>query len=177
MTYEQLVEKVKGTYESADAKKINEHVAIQFNIEGEAEGAFYLEIADSKIKVGPYEYYDRDVVVITTAAVLTDIADGKLTVEQASNAGNLRTEGNTGKAFLLDQVTVKAKKAVAKKTTAKKDEPKAAAKKATKATEKKAEAKVETKTETKKAETKKAETKEVKAEAKTTKAAAKKATK
>ncbi len=156
MTYEQLVEKVKGTYESADAKKINEHVAIQFNIEGEAEGAFYLEIADSKIKVEPYEYYDRDVVVITTAAVLTDIADGKLTVEQASNAGNLRTEGNTGKAFLLDQVTVKAKKAVAKKTTAKKDEPKvetkAAAKKATKATEKKA-------------------------EAKTTKAAAKKATK
>lgn len=165
MTYEQLVEKVKETYENADAKKVTEHVAIEFNVSGEAEGAFYLEIADSKIKVEPFEYYDRDVKIFTSAEVIADIADGKTTVETANNNGSLRTEGNTGKAFLLDQVVVKAKKAAAKKTVAKKEEPK----KTVKAAEKKTAVKKE---EPKKAAVKE-EAKAVKAEAKAEAKAAK----
>ena len=52
MTYEELVEKARNTYGKADAGKIKEHVAIQFNVTGEAEGIFYLEIADGKVNIG-----------------------------------------------------------------------------------------------------------------------------
>ena len=61
MTYQELVSKLKDTYQEKDASKISEHLAIQFNIQGEAEGALYLEIANGQLHVEPYEYYDRDI--------------------------------------------------------------------------------------------------------------------
>lgn len=115
MTYEELVGKAKDIYQNMDADNVKEHVAIQFNIEGEAAGAFYLEIAEGKVMVEPYEYYDRDVLVTTTAAVLTQIAEGKLDIVVAYTTGKLKAEGDLGKALLLKQLTKKAKKAAKKK--------------------------------------------------------------
>ena len=63
MTYEEIVKKVKTAAKKADASSIKEHVAFQFNITGEGAGAFYLEIDNGEVKVEPYEYYDRDVLV------------------------------------------------------------------------------------------------------------------
>ena len=37
MTYQELVSKLKDTYQEKDASKISEHLAIQFNIQGEAK--------------------------------------------------------------------------------------------------------------------------------------------
>ena len=78
MTYEQLVEKVRNATKKAIASKCVGHIAYQFNVVGEAEGAFYLEITDGRINVEPYEYYDRDVLIVTSAAVIMDMAEGKL---------------------------------------------------------------------------------------------------
>lgn len=160
MTYEELVAKAKKEYGKADASSVNEHVAIQFNVTGEAEGAFYLEIKDGQVIVEPYEYYDRDVVVTTDAATLVKIAEGKLGMEAAYLTGKIKAEGNLGKALLLKSLT---KKAPAKKAAAKKETEK-------KAPAKKAPAK---KTEVKKEEPKKEEAKKTPAK----KAPAKKATK
>lgn len=78
MKYEELVEKVKeGVKEAKVSKKIG-HVAFQFNVEGEAEGAFYLEISDGDISVEPYEYYDRDVIITTTADTIVQMVEGKV---------------------------------------------------------------------------------------------------
>ena len=155
MTYEELVKLAKDTYEKADASAVKEHVAIQFNVTGEAEGAFYLEVKDGQVAVEPYEYYDRDVIVTADDAVLKDIADGKLGLDKAYLTGKIKAEGNLGKALLLKDVkTAKkaakkapAKKAPAKKETAKAEEKKAPAKKAPakKAAAKKAPAKKEEK--------------------------------
>ena len=142
MTYEELVAKAKETYGVADASKITEHVAIQFNVTGEAAGAFYLEIADGKINIEPYEYYDRDVIVTTDADTLVKMAEGKLGMEAAYLTGKIKAEGNLGKGLLLKELTPKkaAKKATAKKATTKKPaekktaEKKPAAKKTTKKT-------------------------------------------
>ena len=49
MTYEELVATVKEAAAQADASKIKDHIAFQFNVVGEAAGAFYLEIKDGKI--------------------------------------------------------------------------------------------------------------------------------
>ncbi len=148
MTYEELVKKLKTAYAKADASAIEEHVAIQFNVTGEGEGALYLEVSDGKIDIQPYEYYDRDAIVVTGANTLVDIAAGKVDVVEAYNTGVIKVEGNVGKAALLAKITAKkapakkapakkapAKKAPAKKETAKKETvkkaaaPKAAAKK------------------------------------------------
>lgn len=152
MTYEELVKKAKETYGTADASKITEHVAIQFNVTGEAEGAFYLEIADGKVNVEPYEYYDRDVIVTTDAETLIKMAEGKLGMEAAYLTGKIKADGNLTKGLLLKELVAKkpaakktvkkaatkdtaAKKPAAKKTVVKEAEKKPAVKKTTKKTE------------------------------------------
>ena len=118
MTYEELVKQVKDIAEEADAGKIQEHVAFQFNIEGEAEGAFYLEVKDGKAVVEPYEYYDRDVLVRCTADTLLKIVRGELDPVFAFTVQKIRVEGDLGKALLLKEVV--GQKKPEKKTAGKK---------------------------------------------------------
>lgn len=134
MTYEELVKSVKDTLGKADASKVKDHVAIQFNVTGEAEGAFYLEVKDGKVVVEPYEYFDRDVLVTAEDKVVADIASGKLGIEKAYLTGKVKAEGNLKKALLLKDLEFKkaekkapAKKAPAKKAPAKKAPAKKAA--------------------------------------------------
>ena len=119
MTYEELVKQVQEAYLDADASKVKEHLAIQFNVEGEAAGAFYLEVAEGKVIVQPYEYHDRDALVTTKAAVLQDIAAGKLDVVKAFLTGKIKLDGNVGKAALLKEIPVRAPKEAKKETAAK----------------------------------------------------------
>ena len=137
MTYEELVTLAQETYGKADASKVKEHVAIQFDVAGEASGAFYIEIKDGKVEVQPYQYFDRDVIVTIDGDNLVKIAEGKLGLEAAYFTGKLKAEGNLGKALLLKDVEVKMpEKKAAKKPAAKKTTAKAATKTAAKTTEK-----------------------------------------
>lgn len=119
MTYHELVDHLKKTYEKADAGMVKEHVAIQFNVTGEAQGAFYLEIADGKVKIEPYEYYDRDVLVTCSESDLLDILAGKMDFVEAFNDGKIRAEGNLIKALdlkgVIEKNTQGRKKTVAQK--------------------------------------------------------------
>ena len=145
MTYEEVVAKVKDALKDVDVSGVKEHAAYQFNITGEGEGAFYVEIDDGKLNVEPYEYFDRDILVYTSAEDLMDILDGKTDFVNAHLSGKISAEGDLRKAELLKDFGKKApeKKAPAKKAPAKK----AAAKKlaAKKTTAKKAPAKKATK--------------------------------
>lgn len=107
MTYQDLVEKAAEVYCSADASSIQGHLAVQFNVTGEGEGAFYLEVENGKVDIQPFEYYDRDAIVYIPGDVLYDILDGKLTMEQAYNDLMLGIEGELGAAILLKDIAVK----------------------------------------------------------------------
>lgn len=135
MTYEELVAKLQDAYGKHDASKIKDHLAIQFNVRGEADGALYLEILDGKIYVEPYEYYDRDIQVTISAENLIALAEDKLDVLDAYNNGLLTAEGDLGKALLLKDIVVKKaeepKKTVAEKVTSTVSTAKAVAKAAT----------------------------------------------
>lgn len=162
-TYESIVAKAKAL-EKKSAKKIDEHVAIQVNVEGEGEGIFYIEIADHKVSVEPYDYYDNDAVLVGDAENVINFLKNK--------TGNVAVYGNQDKVELLKSVipnkrvtkTAAEKKTAEKKTVAKKAAPAkkatAAKKPATKAASKEAtvktEAKAETKATAKKATAKKA---------------------
>ena len=128
MTYQELVKKLETAYAKADASAVADHVAVQFNVTGEGEGALYLEVTDGKVDIQPYEYYDRDAIVTTNASALVDIATGRLNISEAYNKGILYVDGDLHKASLLEKIVLKkaaekktpAKKAPAKKTPAKK---------------------------------------------------------
>ena len=90
MKYEELVEKVREGVKNAKVSKIVGHIAFQFNVEGEAEGAFYLEISGGKINVEPYEYYDRDLIIVTSADVIMQMVEGNLQPMEAHSKELLR---------------------------------------------------------------------------------------
>ncbi len=94
MTYEELVEKVREAMKKAKVSRVVEHVAFQFNIEGEAAGAFYLEVVRGKVNVEPYEYYDRDIIVVTSANVLIEMVEGRLAPMAAYANEQLKVYGD-----------------------------------------------------------------------------------
>ncbi len=103
MTYEQLFRTIKEMFMKADVSKISEHLAFQFNITGEGEGAFYAEVKDGKLYVEPYEYYDRDAIFICSADTLIKLASGKLDPIFAFTVGKLKVEGSLEKAMMLQK--------------------------------------------------------------------------
>ena len=101
MTYADMFAKVKRMLMDADVSDIQEHLAYQFNITGEAEGIFYAEVKDGKLYVEPYEYFDRDALFICTAETLFKLAEGKTDPVLAFTLGKLKVEGNIDKALKL----------------------------------------------------------------------------
>lgn len=94
MKYEELVRNVAEAVKKVIVSKTVGHVAFQFNVEGEAEGAFYLEIDHGRIRVEPYEYYDRDVIIVTTADVIMKMINGELAIREAYTEGMLKVYGD-----------------------------------------------------------------------------------
>ena len=104
MTYEELFQKIKEMFMKADISGIKEHLAFQFNITGECEGAFYAEVKDGTPYVEPYEYYDRDAIFICSADTLLKLASGKLDPVFAFTVGKLKVEGSLEKAMMLQKL-------------------------------------------------------------------------
>ncbi len=119
MNYEEVVKKVKANLKKADAGKVSEHVAVQFDVTGEGEGALYMEIESGKIKVEPYEYIDHDIKVTASAEDVLAVTSGKIKYTEMLSDG--RASGDGLKASKLDELEFKA--AAAKKPAAKKASP------------------------------------------------------
>lgn len=107
MTFEEIVLKVRDAFENADARNIFVHIAVQVNIIGEGSGIFYIEVAERKVVVEPYDYYDRDLLWLTDKDTLWAISDGKLSLEEAMAKGFLKVEGNMDKMQMLKSVKLK----------------------------------------------------------------------
>lgn len=119
MTYADLFYEIKGKFMGADVSDIHEHLAFQFNIEdGEAGGAFYVEVKDGRLFVEPYEYHDRDAMFVCAPEVLLKIADGELDPVAAFFDQKLRVEGNVDKALRLKEIVELKRDAVQKEKTA-----------------------------------------------------------
>ena len=112
MTYEQIVGKALVSYAKADASAIDGHIAIQFNVTGEGQGAFYLEVTDGKIDIQPYEYYDRNAIITISSGDLMRIFDGELSINDAYNDHRMRVDGDLGAVLLLTRIIRKEEKTV-----------------------------------------------------------------
>ncbi len=134
MTYEELVSFVEKNLKKTEAKKIESHIAVEFDVYGEGEGAFYIEVKEGTISVEPYEYYDRDAKVFITAQEFVKIINNEKTPEESFEEGILMIEGNIDAAKeLIKLIKAPQKKAAAKKTASKKPAAKKTAAKTVKA--------------------------------------------
>ncbi len=125
MTYEEIFNKSKELIMQSDVSKVDGHLAVQVDIEGEGEGAFYIELKDRQLFVEPYEYYDRDCKFIISGENFLKLADGKLDPVAAFFDGRLKIDGSIDKALEFKNIVDSVKKQV---KAAKKAEKKAAKK-------------------------------------------------
>jgi len=194
MTYEKIVEKVTKALAKVDASGVKGHLAVQVDVYGEGEGAFYIEVKEGKVNVQPYEYFDHDLRIRCTGDEIIAIVEGKKRIIEEVAAENIEALRNVSRledfdlVFVGKQIKNKAAKKTKVSVPVQKADKKAAktekkvTKKATKETkEDKKETKVAEKVEKKaKVETKakaekkpKTEKKETKVEKKATKKAVK----
>lgn len=122
MTYAEMFARVKTELMIADVSNIEEHLAYQFNITGEAEGIFYVEVKEGKLSVEPYEYFDRDAIFTCTAETLEKIASGSLDPILAVTLGKLKVDGNIDKALQFKEILKTCKEAMKKQEEQKKEE-------------------------------------------------------
>lgn len=120
VSYEKLVGEAKKAVKNVDSAKINNHLAIEFDIEGKGEGAFYVEFTDESIEVEPYEYYDHDFRIRCSFDVATRILKGKLSPVAAVAEGAAIIEGDTDKLIQLEDYLKAEPKPKKKRSTASK---------------------------------------------------------
>ena len=104
MTYAELFSQIKTEFMGTDVSDINDHLAYQFNITDEGEGAFYVEVKDGQLYIEPYEYYDRDVLFTCSAKTLLAMAAGKMDPVLAFTVQKLKVEGSFDKALRFKEV-------------------------------------------------------------------------
>ena len=97
MTYEDIVYMVRRTFENADARRVLEHVAIQVNVTGEGEGIFYVEVAERHVCVEPYDYYDRDCLLIIPGEAIMDLCEKKVSLKKSIESGVVQFYGDERK--------------------------------------------------------------------------------
>ena len=120
MIYEDIVKKAAQAAKKVNKKAIEEHLAVEFDIEGEGEGAFYVELDKGMIDVQPYEYYDCDCHIRGGADVIMELIEGKVDAMVAYLQGRFRIEGDFDKALLFAKAVsnvIAPKAPAAKKTT------------------------------------------------------------
>ncbi len=122
MTYEEIVQTAREALCGKEVKDMPGHLAVQIDVEGEGEGAFYIELKDGNVFVEPYEYYDRDCKLIASADVFTKLISGKLDAVLAFTTGKLKVEGSVDKALEFQNLVKAIEKA---EKAAKKAAPKA----------------------------------------------------
>ena len=118
MTYEKIVEKVKKALAKVDASAVKGHLAVQVDVYGEGEGAFYIEVKDGKVDVQPYEYFDHDLRIRCTGEEIIAIAEGKKKILDEVAAENIEALRNVSRLGDFDLVFVgrSVKNKAAKKT-------------------------------------------------------------
>ena len=142
MTYEKIVEKVKKALAKVDASGVKGHLAVQVDVYGEGEGAFYIEISDGKVDVQPYEYFDHDLRIRCTGDEIVAIAEGKKKILEEVAAENIEALRNVSRlgdfdlVFMGRQIKNKSDKKTKMSVPVEKPEKKAKAAKTVKKAEK-----------------------------------------
>lgn len=104
MEFSTLFKKVKTGFSKADTSGIEGKLAFQFDLTGEGGGTFYAEVKDGVLSVEPYEYHDRDARFTLSTENFVKMMEGNLDAGAAYSTGELKIEGDIGKALKLKKL-------------------------------------------------------------------------
>ena len=97
MSFENLFSIMREALIKMDVSEVQIHVAFEFQVLGDPEGVFYVEIDGGQMRVEPYNYYDRDVSFAASADTYLAIVNGELNPMLAFAVGRVKVYGDMSK--------------------------------------------------------------------------------
>ena len=102
LAYEDVVEAAKKKMAAADLTRIKYPIAANVELNGAADGIFYIYVDEANnISVEPYRYNDYDVEFRADADAFFAVMNGKKNIYDALAEGAVKVSGNIKKAILL----------------------------------------------------------------------------
>lgn len=95
LTYEEIVDKFKAK------APVDARVAAQVKLFGSVDGILYILIANGIAVVEPFDYRGADIEIDADADVFAGVIAGKKAIETAIANGDIKMQGNAGKAIIL----------------------------------------------------------------------------
>ncbi len=102
LTYEKIVEDFKAKASKAKAP-VDARVAAQVKLFGSVEGTLYVLVANGIAVVEPFDYRGADIEIDADADVFAAVLANKTLIENAITEGDIKMQGNAGKAIVLSK--------------------------------------------------------------------------
>ena len=103
LTYEAVVECFKTRVQKAKGS-VDARIAAQVRLSGSVEGTLYVLVANGIAVVEPFDYRGADIEVEADADVFFAVLSGKKAISSAIVDGDIKMQGNAGKAIVLASV-------------------------------------------------------------------------
>ena len=99
--FEQLYKLLAAKFYKMDVSKVTGKMAFEFHVKDMEQGIFYVEVNGGQVSVAPYNYYDRNALVVASSDTFMDIASGKINPKLAYAVGLITVEGDNNAALQL----------------------------------------------------------------------------
>ena len=103
LTYEAIVDSFKTKVSKAKAP-VDARIAAQVKLNGSVEGILYILVANGIAVVEPFDYRGADIEIDADADVFAAVLAGKKAISSAIVDGDVKMQGNAGKAIVLASV-------------------------------------------------------------------------
>ncbi len=103
ITYEAIVDGFKTKVSKAKAP-VDARIAAQVKLNGSVEGILYILVANGIAVVEPFDYRGADIEIEADADAFAAVLGGKKAISSAIVDGDVKMQGNAGKAIVLASV-------------------------------------------------------------------------
>lgn len=103
LTYEAIVDSFKTKVSKAKAP-VDARIAAQVKLNGSVEGILYILVANGIAVVEPFDYKGADIEIDADADAFSAVLAGKKAISSAIVDGDVKMQGNAGKAIVLASV-------------------------------------------------------------------------
>ena len=102
MNFDEIFNEMKAVFENKDYSSFGPGLySYEFDITGDGEGKFYLEVRDGNIQIQPYDYRNSTCVFIVNSKHMFKLLKHQLTPTAAYSTGRLKIKGDVSAAFRL----------------------------------------------------------------------------
>lgn len=102
MNFDEIYNEMKSILERNDYSGFGPGLySYEFDITGDGEGKFYLEIRDGRIQMQPYDYRNSTCVFVVNSKYMLKLLKHQLAPTAAYSTGRLKIKGDVSAAFRL----------------------------------------------------------------------------